>query len=52
MPFASPVSHLGRVIGDIRVSTEEQQLSVEAQQQVLEDWCRAHEVAQTAVYTD
>jgi DNA invertase Pin-like site-specific DNA recombinase len=52
MPVASPVAPLRGVIGYIRVSTEEQQLSVEAQQQALEDWCQAHAVALTKMYTD
>jgi DNA invertase Pin-like site-specific DNA recombinase len=46
------VAQLRGVIGYIRVSTEEQHLSIEAQQQALEDWCQAHEVALTALYTD
>jgi DNA invertase Pin-like site-specific DNA recombinase len=52
MPVASPVAPLRGVIGYIRVSTEEQHLSIEAQQQALEDWCQAHAVALTAMYTD
>ena len=52
MPGASPVAPLRGVIGYIRVSTEEQHLSIEAQQQALEDWCQAHAVAPTAMYTD
>jgi DNA invertase Pin-like site-specific DNA recombinase len=39
-------------IGYVRVSTDEQHLSVEAQREELERWCRAHRQTLTAVYED
>jgi site-specific DNA recombinase len=41
-----------QVIGYLRVSTDEQSLSVEAQQQALEHWCQAHQAELVAVYAD
>jgi DNA invertase Pin-like site-specific DNA recombinase len=39
-------------VGYVRVSTDEQSLSVEAQRQALERWCQAHQAPLMAVYTD
>ena len=41
-----------QVVGYVRVSTDEQSLSVDAQQQALERWCQTHQAPLTAVYTD
>jgi site-specific DNA recombinase len=41
-----------QVVGYVRVSTDEQTLSVEAQQQALEHWCQAHQAELVAVYAD
>ena len=41
-----------QAVGYVRVSTDEQSLSVEAQQQALERWCQAHQAPLMAVYTD
>jgi site-specific DNA recombinase len=41
-----------QVIGYLRVSTDEQSFSVEAQQQALEHWCQAHQAELVAVYAD
>jgi DNA invertase Pin-like site-specific DNA recombinase len=41
-----------QAVGYVRVSTDEQSLSVEAQQQALERWCQAHQAQLMAVYTD
>jgi site-specific DNA recombinase len=41
-----------QVVGYVRVSTDEQSLSVEAQRQALERWCQAHQAPLVAVYTD
>lgn len=41
-----------QVVGYVRVSTDEQSLSVDAQQQALERWCQAHQSQLMAVYTD
>ena len=43
---------LSPVIGYIRVSTEEQSLSVEAQRQALQHWCQVHQAPLRAVYAD
>ena len=40
------------IIGYIRVSTDEQSLSVEAQHQALARWCQTHEALLLAVYED
>jgi site-specific DNA recombinase len=40
------------VIGYVRVSTDEQSLSVEAQHQALERWCQGHQAQLIAVYAD
>lgn len=40
------------IIGYIRVSTDEQSLSVEAQHQALTRWCQTHEALLLAVYED
>ena len=40
------------IIGYIRVSTDEQSLSVEAQHQALTRWCQTHEAQLLAVYED
>jgi DNA invertase Pin-like site-specific DNA recombinase len=42
----------GPVIGYIRVSTEEQSLSVDAQRQALLRWCQAHQTPLRAIYED
>jgi DNA invertase Pin-like site-specific DNA recombinase len=39
-----------QVVGYVRVSTDEQSLSVEAQQQALEHWCQAHQAQLMALY--
>jgi DNA invertase Pin-like site-specific DNA recombinase len=41
-----------QAVGYIRVSTDEQSLSVDAQRQALERWCQAHQAPLMAVYTD
>jgi site-specific DNA recombinase len=41
-----------QAVGYVRVSTDEQSLSVEAQQQALERWCQAHQASLVAVYAD
>jgi DNA invertase Pin-like site-specific DNA recombinase len=41
-----------QVIGYVRVSTDEQTLSVEAQQEALSGWCQAHGATLVEVYTD
>jgi DNA invertase Pin-like site-specific DNA recombinase len=41
-----------QVVGYVRVSTDEQSLSVEAQQQALEGWCQAHQAQLIGVYAD
>jgi DNA invertase Pin-like site-specific DNA recombinase len=41
-----------QVIGYLRVSTDEQSFSVEAQQPALEHWCQAHQAELVAVYAD
>lgn len=41
-----------KVIGYIRVSTEEQTLGPEAQRTALENWCKAHDAKLVAVHTD
>jgi DNA invertase Pin-like site-specific DNA recombinase len=41
-----------QVVGYVRVSTDEQSLSVEAQQQALERWCQAHQAQLIAIYED
>ena len=41
-----------QVIGYVRVSTDEQTLSVEAQHEALSGWCQAHSVTLVEVYTD
>jgi DNA invertase Pin-like site-specific DNA recombinase len=41
-----------QVIGYVRVSTDEQSLSVEAQHQALEHWCQAHQAQLVNVYAD
>jgi DNA invertase Pin-like site-specific DNA recombinase len=41
-----------QVIGYVRVSTDEQTLSVEAQREALSSWCQAHGATLGAVYTD
>jgi site-specific DNA recombinase len=50
MQFVTPVP--STVIGYIRVSTDEQSLSVEAQHRALERWCQAHQAQLIAVYED
>jgi site-specific DNA recombinase len=46
------LSNVRQVVGYVRVSTDEQSLSVEAQHQALERWCQAHQVDLVAVYED
>jgi site-specific DNA recombinase len=41
-----------QVIGYVRVSTDEQTLSVEAQREALSSWCQAHGATLVEVYTD
>lgn len=41
-----------QAVGYVRVSTDEQSLSVDAQRQALERWCQAHQAQLMAVYTD
>jgi DNA invertase Pin-like site-specific DNA recombinase len=41
-----------QVVGYVRVSTDEQSLSVDAQRQALERWCQAHQASLVAVYAD
>jgi DNA invertase Pin-like site-specific DNA recombinase len=41
-----------QAVGYVRVSTDEQSLSVDAQQQALERWCQAHQAPLVAVYAD
>jgi DNA invertase Pin-like site-specific DNA recombinase len=41
-----------QVVGYVRVSTDEQSLSVEAQQQALERWCAQQQAELIAVYAD
>ena len=41
-----------QVVGYVRVSTDEQSLSVDAQQHALERWCQARQALLMAVYTD
>jgi site-specific DNA recombinase len=41
-----------QVIGYVRVSTDEQTLSVEAQEEALRGWCQAHGATLVEVYTD
>jgi DNA invertase Pin-like site-specific DNA recombinase len=41
-----------QVIGYVRVSTDEQTLSVEAQRDALSGWCQAHGATLIEVYTD
>ena len=47
-----PSASLRRIIGYVRVSTDEQSLSVEAQRQALERWCQSHQAQLAAVYED
>jgi len=39
-------------IGYIRVSTDEQHLGPEAQREIIERWCRTHDIVLRAVYKD
>jgi DNA invertase Pin-like site-specific DNA recombinase len=48
MPAVVPTT----IIGFIRVSTDEQSLSVEAQHQALVHWCQTHQAQLLAVYED
>jgi DNA invertase Pin-like site-specific DNA recombinase len=48
MPVVGPAT----IIGYIRVSTDEQSLSIEAQHQALARWCQAHQAQLLAVYED
>jgi DNA invertase Pin-like site-specific DNA recombinase len=41
-----------QVIGYVRVSTDEQTPSVEAQRETLSGWCQAHGATLVEVYTD
>jgi site-specific DNA recombinase len=41
-----------QVVGYVRVSTDEQSLSVEAQQQALKRWCQTHQAQLIVVYED
>jgi DNA invertase Pin-like site-specific DNA recombinase len=41
-----------QVIGYVRVSTDDQSLSVDAQHQALARWCQAHQAPLVAVYED
>jgi site-specific DNA recombinase len=41
-----------QIIGYVRVSTDEQALSVEVQRQALEHWCQVHQAQLIAVYAD
>ena len=41
-----------QAVGYIRVSTDEQSLSVDAQRQALKRWCQGHQTPLMAVYTD
>jgi DNA invertase Pin-like site-specific DNA recombinase len=41
-----------QAVGYVRVSTDEQSLSVDAQQQALERWCQVHQAPLVAVYAD
>jgi DNA invertase Pin-like site-specific DNA recombinase len=41
-----------QVIGYVRVSTDEQTLSVEAQREALSHWCQGHGATLVEVYTD
>jgi site-specific DNA recombinase len=48
----APSVSLRRIIGYVRVSTDEQSLSVEAQRQALERWCQAHQAQLIAICID
>jgi DNA invertase Pin-like site-specific DNA recombinase len=54
--MGSGISQVGeapmQVVGYVRVSTDEQSLSVDAQQQALERRCQTHQAPLMAVYTD
>lgn len=45
-------ARLRQIVGYVRVSTDEQSLSVEAQHQALERWCQSHQAQLIAVYED
>jgi DNA invertase Pin-like site-specific DNA recombinase len=45
-------SYAGQVIGYVRVSTDDQTLSAEAQRHRLHEWCHAKELELIAVYQD
>jgi predicted site-specific integrase-resolvase len=46
------MSHTGQVIGYIRVSTDDQPLSAEAQRHRLREWCWANGLELVAIYED
>jgi DNA invertase Pin-like site-specific DNA recombinase len=46
------VSHAGQVIGYVRVSTDDQELSAEAQRHRIQEWCWAQGLELVAIYED
>lgn len=53
MPAKSPsYSNQHRAIGYVRASTDKQDLSPDAQQQAMAEWCKTNEVALVEVFVD